>query len=104
MKSDPKTCKHVKFEAYVATGRIVAEHELAMPDAVKPSYLVIDVRVRCAGCDQPVLFTGMTMGVAAVGPMVSVSQEEARLTGRIKAPEETMDRWPNDTITGGVKP
>ncbi len=71
-------CEHLEFEASVHVIR-----RTNGPDETFRGDLAVDVAAHCIHCEQPVIFTGLQMGVDLHRPAVSVDHREARLPAQI---------------------
>lgn len=63
-------CEHASFEATVEVNRLLNDGEVVAFSA--------DVRVSCADCDEPFVWSGLPVGLSPLRPMVSMDGRELR--------------------------
>lgn len=86
------SCQHERFEAYVEVTRVVSDQDKRVTLG-----FVVDVRARCASCQQELEFIGLPVGISSFGPTCSPDGVEARLNAKLK-------EVPNSLVSGGVAP
>jgi hypothetical protein len=84
--TDPKTCKHLSFEAHVEVTRLadgfgeVGEvGEVVDKETAVITGYTADVRIKCIACGTPFEFIGLPWGLSRGKPMCSVDFQEARM-------------------------
>ena len=73
------SCQHECFEAYVEVTRVVSDQDKRVTLG-----FVVDVRARCASCQQELEFIGLPVGISSFGPTCSPDGVEARLNAKLK--------------------
>jgi hypothetical protein len=75
MLADPdRACPHLQFEASVEVNRLTDTDE---PGAPVTGYAA-EIRIRCAGCEEPFRWIGLQAGLSASRPMCSADETELR--------------------------
>ncbi|MFF2522276.1 hypothetical protein [Streptomyces liangshanensis] len=70
MTDQDRACPHLEFAAYVAVNRLTASDD----DPTVVGYSA-EVTVRCADCDEPFRWTGLSAGLSPGRPMCSVDEK-----------------------------
>ena len=79
------SCPHLDFVADVTINRLFTGEDEDRAETIPPESVSIEVRARCAACDEPVRFEG-TIGMAVgpgAPPRVSVDGLELRAAGHL---------------------